>query len=225
MEYKQNLSSLCLTEIHNLDEQIRAIYSKIPEIERIGCFSTLLSQYKTLLDFELFFYVFNADYFVLLRQLIESNIRYEIQYAAGRLYSVYNEGFKQLYGFYDSRGNRTKRKWDSLQSSIKLLNSEINNEYSNITQKLDIASKDPAYGWWKDIRNAENHSDAAGICKFRLSFDDKNKVINDAQRFLLILQNISGFIVKMESCFQMKINDLKEDVEQYLTDNMRVFPK
>lgn len=204
MKHEHHLSSLCLAGINDLDERIQTIYSKISEVEASESYSILLLPYKELLNFELFFYVFNADYFVLLRQLIESSVRYETQYVAGRLYSVYNEGFKQLYGFYNSTGNRPKRKWDSLQSTVQILTEEIKNKYSNITQQLDIASKNSDCDWWKDIRNAENHSDAAGICIFRLSFYDKNKVINDAKEFLSILQSISGFIVEMESCFQLK---------------------
>lgn len=149
----------------------------------------------TFLDFHLFVLLLNADIITLFQQFLGTSQPYVKKYCASKLYTTYQEGFKQLYGFYDSSGNLkpSKTRWKQLKTFIDKLPQSFQDDYVEISSSLDAASKSLAIKEWKAIRDAEDHIDAGSIVEFRRSVDDENKVIKDAEILIECLKKVSHY--------------------------------
>lgn len=144
----------------------------------------------------LFLTVSMADCMVAAKYYLLADNDYDKRYMRGKMQVLYNEGFKQLYGYEEN--TKSKSKWYSLLPYMKFFPEEINRQYQDMSALLERHSKQST--WWKDERNCETHLDAEKLYLLRQEKLEESKVMMDSLLLFNALMAVQDFLTNAFNC-------------------------
>lgn len=146
--------------------------------------------YRTVISVELFVLITMIDSMVLGKYFILAERDYDRRFMRGKLFVIFNEGFKKLYGFKEKP--HQKSEWEKLNPIMKYFPEEINRQYQELTDLLEKQSN--ISSWWKDERNHETHLDTEKLYKSRQEEIVESKVMMDSMKLFNTLMAVSNFL-------------------------------
>lgn len=152
--------------------------------------------YRTVASVYLFVIITMIDCIVAGKYFILADRDYDRRFMRGKMFVIFNEGFKRLYGFNEK--SHKKSEWDRLLPIMKYFPEEINRQYQDLTSLLEKQSRTSA--WWKDERNYETHLDSEKLYQSRQEEVIESKVMTDSLKLFNTLIAVSDFLGNVHTC-------------------------
>lgn len=152
--------------------------------------------YRTVASVYLFIFITMIDCMVAGKYFILADRDYDRRFMRGKMFVIFNEGFKRLYGFNEK--SHKKSEWDRLLPIMKYFSEAINRQYQDLTSLLEKQSRTSA--WWKDERNYETHLDSEKLYQSRQEEIIESKVMTDSLKLFNTLIAVSDFLGNVHTC-------------------------
>lgn len=173
--------SVGLNMIRTILESSKDYHDEFHEVER------------TILSIMLFVSLTMMDSMVASKYFLIADKDYDRRYMRGKLFVIFNEGFKKLYGFDEK--TYKKSEWDRLLPLMKYFPEVINLQYQELTYHLEKLAKSSS--WWKEERNLETHMDAVKLLASRQEEIIESKVMIDSSKLLNSLLAVDDFLTNV----------------------------
>ena len=153
----------------------------------------------------LFFYIYQttSDCMVASKNYLLADQDYDKRYARGKLRVILNEGFKNLYGFPQTKKSKTY--WGEL-SIIMNHFPGLDRQYQMIGTILENQSKQSS--WWKHERDLEVHLEPVKLFESRQEELNESKVMVDTIQLLDALGIVEQFVGNLHALFTNWLNSL-----------------
>lgn len=152
--------------------------------------------YQTVVSVMLFVLITMIDSIVASKYFILADGDYDRRFMRGKLMVILNEGFKRLYGFDEATSKKSE--WNRLKPIIRHFSKEINQQYQELTDLLNVHAKSSS--WWKDERNLETHIDAEKLYYSRQEEVIESKVMMDSLKLFNTLLAVDHFLTNLHAC-------------------------
>lgn len=137
-----------------------------------------------------------ADCVVASKYFLMADTDYDKRFMRGKFKVILNEGFKQLYGFKNSKKSETV--WGRLEPLMRLFPQKIKEQYAELSAILDEQSK--VSSWWKEERDMETHLDAKKLYHSRREELIESKVMIESLSLINSLRAVDCFITNVNGC-------------------------
>lgn len=133
-----------------------------------------------------------TDCVVLQKYFLLATSHYEKALFRGKLQVILNEGFKQVYGFKESK--KKPSLWNRLSDFAERFPDPLKKRHQDLQEKLEMYSQD---SWWMDERNSETHLDIAALYESRETSIVEAKVIMESKELIDILLDVHEFMTNL----------------------------
>lgn len=169
--------------------------------ERTKEYPVVIPLYRDIVDTQIFIRYLLIDFLILWRLFRSAGSAVEKQFVVRKLYGTLNEGFKNLYGGFNT-STYAKSYWHKFEGYQSILPESLKKEYLDLSSTFMAAANNK--DWWKNERCADDHYNISALSNLRSRYQKMTP--NDLERELstlhTLLNQVFIFVNKLDKEYE-----------------------